>query len=211
MNNIILNIISAILLSLALCLDSFVTAFSYSASKIKLPILSILIIDVLCTAVLLLGMLMSTLTANYIDGNITGSISAMLLMSIGTIKLFYGPINSIFNCNKNSLSIGKLLNAKFITNLLNNGAADVNHDKVLSLPEASSLALALSLDGFATGISVGLSDIDMLTMSTTALIIGLVALSGGSALGKLAARKSTMNLSWISGAILIIMGALKLL
>ena len=88
--------------------------------------------------------------------------------------------------------------------------ADVNHSKSLSVGEASSLAVALSLDGFATGFGAGLTNANPVEMILFSFIIGLIAIRIGCAVGRRVASSADLNLSWAGGAILILLAFTKL-
>jgi putative Mn2+ efflux pump MntP len=88
--------------------------------------------------------------------------------------------------------------------------ADTNNNKVLSAGEAALLAAALSLDGLATGFGAGLAAESALLIILFSLFTDAFLLTAGRFAGSKVARKIKINLSWLSGLLLIGLAFLKL-
>ena len=89
--------------------------------------------------------------------------------------------------------------------------ADLDLSRVLSPREAGYLSLALSLDGLAVGFGAGLAEIDHLLIVLLSLVFNAAAVMLGAFIGNKIAVKLPLNLSWISGLLLVILGISKLL
>ena len=77
--------------------------------------------------------------------------------------------------------------------------------------EATSLAIALSLDGLAAGFSVALLEANFFEIVIFSLITGMIAVILGCFIGNQVAEKININISWISGLILMILAFIKIL
>lgn len=122
--------LEAALIALALSVDSFVAAFSYGTSKIKIPFSSVGIISVTSSLITGLSMLTGSFVKDYIPSGFTTLLSFGILFLLGVLKLFDSsqPKN-----------------------------ADKDHSQSISPKEALSLSAALSLDGCAAGFGASLS------------------------------------------------------
>lgn len=122
--------LEAALIALALSVDSFVAAFSYGTSKIKIPLSSVGIISVTSSLITVLSMLTGSFVKDYIPSGFTTLLSFGILFLLGVLKLFDSsqPKN-----------------------------ADKDHSQSISPKEALSLSAALSLDGCAAGFGASLS------------------------------------------------------
>ena len=77
-----------ILLVLTLSMDAFVASIAYGTSDIKIPLKSIVIIDIVCATFLSLSMFLAALFKKALPSNITIMISFILLMMLGICYLF---------------------------------------------------------------------------------------------------------------------------
>lgn len=89
-------------------------------------------------------------------------------------------------------------------------AADIDASCTLSVREAFTLALALSIDGLAVGFGTALSSISMMPVMLLSLSLGLLAVKSGAMLGNHLSRALPFDLSWVSGALLIFLAFLRL-
>ena len=171
-----------ILLVLTLSLDAFVASLAYGSRKIKIPFMSIIIINIVCTFLLTISIFGGSVIKKILPSNIAIMISFTILMLLGIYYLFEG-----------------------ITK------ADFNHSKDLDYKEAVYLAIALSLDSLAVGFGSALGNINYINVILLSLIVGIFSIKMGLVIGENIANKSRINLSWLTGIILIILASLKLL
>ncbi|MCH5275543.1 MAG: sporulation membrane protein YtaF [Lachnospiraceae bacterium] len=204
----------ALFLSIALSLDAFVAGFSYGVNKIRIPWTSALVIDGICSFSLGASLLLGSFLKNWIPPQLTTVLCFTILFLLGLSKLLdgltktlikkYGAISSNFHFS--------LCNFRFVLSLYADPeAADLDHSKTISPKEASSLAIALSLDGCAVGFGAALGNAGGYALFLCSLIVEALALFCGTALGNRAAKKLPFNAAWISGGILLLLAFLKLL
>ena len=198
----------AALIASSISLDSFTASFAYGGNKIKIPLKSIVIINLVCCAMLGISLLIGTALREYVPLGLTGFISFGILFFIGAVKLLDSVTKSII---RKYSSINKeirfsVLNFKFILNLYADPEkADVDASKTISPSEAATLAVALSLDGLAVGFGAALGNVNGLAIFFASLLINLLALMLGCFLGTKAANKSRFNISWLGGVVLIVL------
>lgn len=201
-----------LLLVLSVSIDSFIASISYGSSKIKIPIISALIVDIISSSMLGFSLIFGSFIQNYISINAAKLISFMILFFLGFYRLFEGLLKSyINNKTKDSTPLQfKLLDLNFVLQVYaNETKADIDKSKVLSYKEAIYLSVALSLDSIAVGFGSSLILINYIQVFIVSIIIGLLVIIFGSLLGKRFAEMTNLNLSWLSGAMLIILAFLR--
>ena len=208
-----LSSIDAILLVVALSMDAFVASFAYGTSKIKIPFKSAIVINVVCSAILGIALFAGSLIGKFIPSIFTTSICFAMLLMLGLAKLFDSTLKALIGPG-GSLSRNyqfKVSDFRFFLNVcIDSTAADVDNSLVLSPKESFSLALALSLDGLAAGFGTGLVAVNIGQIIIFSLLINMVAILLGCLIGNKVAEKTDLNLSWLSGATLMVLAFLKL-
>ncbi|MEG0857599.1 MAG: sporulation membrane protein YtaF [Terrisporobacter sp.] len=208
-----LSSIDAILLVTALSMDAFVASFAYGTSKIKIPFKSAIIINLVCSTILGIALFAGNIISNFIPPVFTTSLCVTMLLMLGLAKLFDSTLKAILSksCSLSRNLSFKLFDFKFfLTVCLDGTAADRDHSYELSPKESFSLAVALSLDGLAAGFSTGLMAVNIGQIIIFSLIINMIAILVGCFIGNKVAERTDLNLSWLSGATLILLAFLKL-
>lgn len=202
-----------LLLVLVLSLDAFVASIAYGTNKIKIPCLSIIIIDIICASFLALAIFSGELVKNFLPTNLTSIISFLILILLGIYYLFESIVKSFFKnrfYSKERVKI-KLFDIRFIIDIyVDEIKADYDNSKNLSSKEALYLATALSLDSLAIGFSSGLGNVNLLLLIFMSLIFDILAIWSGLIIGRRLVEKSKINLSWMAGIMLITLAFLKL-
>lgn len=199
-------IIEALLLVTALSIDTFVSSLAYGTGKIRIPFISAMIINLICSMFLAISILLGEFLEPYISGTLIKLISFWLLFSLGFIKLFNERIKRILN-----RLILKLPKFKFFISIYSHPEkADLDASKYLSTNEAIWLALTLAIDGLSVGFGAGLTNINHFLVILFSLFSDLIAIYLGSSLGNKIAKKTSLNLSWFSGLILIFLAFSKI-
>lgn len=206
-------ILEALILSSALSLDAFVASFAYGSKKIKIPFKSAQAINLICSAITGLSLLAGTILRQYIPVWLTTAISFAVLSLLGLAKLLDSITKSVIRKHTHLSREIKfsLLNFKFILHLYADPEdADVDDSKILSMAEAASLAIALSLDGITVGLGAALGNVNGLAVFFCSLATEMIAVMLGNFAGNKVARKTPFNLSWLSGLILLALAVTKL-
>jgi len=210
---IFLIIFQALFLVSALSLDAFACAFGYGASKIKIPLKSIVVINIICSALLAVGLYLGSLLALILTEELTGYISFAILFILGLSKLFDSFIKSRIR-RKNGINKELKLKIFSLDLLLKIYAdpeiADIDFSKSLNIKEALPLAFALGIDGLSVGIGIGLTMINPILIVGLSVITGILVTMLGAFLGVKVASKLKFDISWIAGVVLIIIAILDL-
>lgn len=201
----------AFLLVLSLSTDTFAASLAYGTNRIKIPFRSVFIISVICSGTLGLSMLLGDWLSKTLSVNLASKICFVLLFSIGVIKLFDSSIKSIIRKHNS-------INVKFTTCELNFvltvyadvQKADIDNSKVLTCWEAIWLASALSIDSVAVGFGAAFSNIPVLVPTVISLVITIITMLLGYKIGEKIANIVGIDLSWLSGLLLVTLAFLKL-
>lgn len=192
---------------LALGIDAFACAFGYGSSKIKIPFKSVMLITIVTSVLLAVGLFFGTAIGAFLPEETTEWAAFAILFTLGIYKLFVNTIKKIIRKqNINKKVEFSVLNLRFLLNIYADPViADIDESKELSLREAVPLAVAVGLDGLSVGFGVGMTAVAV----SAFLIVGLsfvsdiLAIVFGCYLGNKIAKKTSLDLSWLSGVILI--------
>ncbi len=204
--------ITYVTLILALSLDTFMAALSYETNKIKISLKANLVISLMCALTLAISLLCGNSLGHIIPKNLLKWLTFFILFFIGIFKIFDRQIKKYLK--KNSFK-PKIVNLDFckLTLILqiygDYAKADYDQSKSLSLIEAFSLALVLSIDGLSAGLAfeTSLSWIFWICLLCLGLNIILIILA--NVLGKLT-QNIKSDFSWLGGFIFIVLAFLKL-
>ena len=200
--------LESLLLVLSLCIDSFVASIAYGTSKIKIPKLSLIIINLVCTCTLAFSLAIGSVVKTFLSGNVPMILGFLLLMTLGIYRLFEGLFKSyISKKSKSDAPLKfKIFDFNFVLEVYADEIkADFDNSKSLSPKEAFYLALALSLDSIAVGFGSSLCNINYLQVIILCFIVGTLAVFIGVLIGNKFAQKFNIELSWLSGLLLIIL------
>ena len=207
-------VFGAAVLALSLSLDAFTAAFAYGCKKIKIPMKSALVINLICTGITGLSFLFGAALGQFIPAGLSIGLSFAILLLIGITKLLDSITKSIIRKHTDlSKEINlSLFNFKFILRLYADPeAADVDVSKSISAREALVLAVSLSLDGFAVGFGAALLGFNAWAVILFSLLTNGLAVWLGSGLGNKAAQSLRFNISWLAGLVLIGLAIMQLL
>lgn len=205
---------SSLLLVLSISIDSFVASIAYGTNKIKIPLKSALIIDIVSALVLGFSLTIGTVIKDFIPGNIAVIFSFIILLGLGIYRLFEYAFKGYIlkRSNSNKPLTFKLFDFKFVMEVYaDETKADFDNSKSLSPKEAFYLSLALSLDSLAVGFGSSLIAVNVIEVILMCLITGIIAISLGVFIGRKFVEKINIDLSWLSGALLIILAFMRIL
>ena len=198
--------VQSLILVLSLCIDTFVTSIVYSSNKIKIPVVSGLIIDTICSLFLAISLFFGYLIKDFIPINIASTISFLLLLILGVYRLFEAFFKNLIKkyYDKGSPLTFKIFEFKFILQIYADEVkADLDESKILSPKEAFFLAVALSLDSLTVGFGCSLGTVNYLATVLLSFLVGALLLVLGGYVGKNISKNYNLNLSWLSGVLLI--------
>ncbi|HZJ76282.1 MAG TPA: sporulation membrane protein YtaF [Oscillospiraceae bacterium] len=204
--------IEILLLVFTLSLDAFVASIAYGTNKIEIPFISTVIINITCSSILALSLLLGSIVRKFIPENITLLIGFLILTFLGVFYLFQSLIKSyIFKDPAQNKKVKLKISDLIINIYIDETSADFNKSKNLNPKEALYLAIALSLDSLAIGFSSSLTGINYIQVIFFSLLYGIIAIQLGLLVGRKLVEKSNFNISWLSGIILIILAIMKII
>lgn len=206
--------LESLLLVLSLCVDALIASFAYGTTKIKIPVVSSIILTAISTLFLMISITLGSLIQGLIRDDLAHIICFIILFLLGFLRLFEGLLKNYLN--KKALSPHNievtLFNFKLVLNVYADVTlADLDHSKSLSTKEALYLGIALSLDSLIVGFGAALAPISFFDVTLFSIIFNFLAIALGSFIGSKCAEKIDIDLSWVSGLILIVLSLLKLL
>lgn len=200
--------IESLLLVSSVCIDAFVASIAYGTNKIKIPFYSSIIISIIGSIFLGISLFLGNFIKDFLPGNLPILLSFCILMIIGIYRFFEGLFkNYIAKKNKfNKPLTFKIFDLNFVLQVYaDETKADFDNSKVLTIKESLYLASALSFDSIAVGFGDSLGNNEYIYSIIFCFIIGVTAVSLGQIIGKKLIEKSNLNLSWLSGIILMIL------
>lgn len=206
--------VQSLILVLSLCIDTFVTSIVYSSNKIKIPVVSGLIIDTICSLFLAISLFFGYLIKDFIPINIASTISFLLLLILGVYRLFEAFFKNLIKkyYDKGSPLTFKIFEFKFILQIYADEVkADLDESKILSPKEAFFLAVALSLDSLTVGFGCSIGSVNYLATVLLSFLVGALLLVLGGYVGRKISKNSNLNLSWLSGVLLIILAFIRII
>lgn len=213
LDNPVFAILEPLVLVTALSVDAFVASFAYGTNQIKIPFRSVAVISGICSAILGVSLFLGSLVRPFMPEHLAGVLCFSILFLLGIAKLCDSAIKSLI---RRSQGIHKkisfsAMHLRFILDVYANPEnADSDCSKSLSAVEAAPLAIALSLDGLAVGFGAALSEAAPLRAVLFSLVANVIAVCAGSLTGNKVAEKIPLDLSWVSGLLLIVLAFLKL-
>ncbi|MCL2358023.1 MAG: manganese efflux pump [Defluviitaleaceae bacterium] len=205
------GIFEAAVLASSLSVDSLAAGFAYGSKKIRIPMLSLQIINVICCAVIGAAMFFGNLVRPLLSEELAVGIGFTVLFCMGLAKLADGLVKKFIRKISPEKEIRfSAFNAKFILQVYATPeAADSDTSAHLSAGEAIALALALSLDGMAAGFAAVLAGVNPWALLAWSFAANTIMLVFGQKLGRRLARK--FDIAWVGGLVLIALAFSRLL
>ncbi|NBI28305.1 sporulation membrane protein YtaF [Chengkuizengella marina] len=215
--------ISMLILALAVSLDGFGVGIMYGLRKIKIPLISIIIIAICSGVIIFISMQMGVLLLKFLPPFLAKIIGSMILVSIGIWAIIQMKIQrkndnerepvTVVSDEKKTIVHIELKRIGLVIEILKKPVkADVDRSGVISASEAAFLGIALSLDAFGAGIGAALIGFSpLLTSIVIAFSSGCFILLGLRTGYIFSETRWIRRLTVLPGIILIVMGLIKLL
>lgn len=206
-------VLEAAAIASALSVDALVAGFAYGARQIRLPWRSALVISLICSAIVGASLGLGSLAALFLSPGLRRGLCFGVLFALGLVKLLDGIARwAIRRYGNLDGKVGfSLFSLRFVLHVYADPAAvDLDHSQTISVTEAASLALALSLDGAAAGFGAAMGQASALAVVTASLIANQLTLTLGFWLGERLSRRFSVSLGWLGGVILILLAFSKL-
>jgi len=179
------TIVEILVLVTALSVDSFAAGFVYGVGKVKVPLLSVLIITFISSMTLIISIFIGNIISGMLPENFTDDVSFLIIYTIGVVKLLQKPKGD--EADK----------------------ANKNGDNILSPVEALYLGAALSIDSIAAGIGAGVMAVHAAWTLCVSLLVGGLAIFFGTWLGRIISSRFRSDLQWVSGILMILLAFMR--
>ncbi|MCL1884013.1 MAG: manganese efflux pump [Defluviitaleaceae bacterium] len=206
-------IFEAAVLATSLSVDALTAGFAYGSKKIRIPMLSLQVINLVCCVIMGVAMFFGHLLMGVLSEEIATGIAFTVLFVMGTVKFLDGIIKALIRKYTGLDKAFKfsVFDIQFILHLYANPeAADSDVSAHLSPGEAVALAVSLSLDGMAVGFAAVLAGINPWALLGWSLITNMAAILLGHKIGHSLAKKLPFNISWVGGIVLILLAISQL-
>ncbi|WP_170917350.1 sporulation membrane protein YtaF [Maledivibacter halophilus] len=202
----------ALLIAIAICIDSFALGITYGIKQIKVSKISILIISLITIINLGISISFGQLVKQYISESTASLISCIVLIGLGSFFMLEGYIKYKVE-NKSSNRLGKLYIPKLgiiIDIALDSTKADLDVSGDINIKEALYLGLVLSVDALGSGFGISLGGINPSYFLFFVFCINFFSILYGKYLGSsIKSYKKSLKASLLPGGILIFVGLLK--
>ena len=198
--------LSACLLAVAVCVDTFFAAMGCSMSGITIPKRCALLISAIGSLFLGMSLTAAQLLETFLPPALCRYGGAAVLCIIGGIQIMKQALTALFRRRKPHIRrtfLGLVIDICFDETL-----ADADHSKTLSLREAGTFAAALSLDSLASGLGAGIPRAWILPCLAMTFALGFALTLTGAALGS---RCHNRPLQWLGGAMLLVLALCRIL
>ena len=203
---VFLHILESIVLVSSLSTDAFAASLAYGANKIRIPAASAAAISLICSGMLTVSMLAGNFLTGFIPKYFTRWLCFFILLALGLTRLFDNCIKSYIR-KHNRIRLNFAANdLQFILTVYADAErADADNSKVLSVKEASALAVALSFDGLAVGMGAAVSGVGFLLPAVISLLLTFLAVEAGWGIGRRLPKLIPFDLSYLSAILLILL------
>ena len=206
-----MTLLNSALIIFALCLDTFFIALSYGAGGIKLPVLSCAVICAVSAASITLSACAGGLLTNYLPGGAVKILGFLVLLSVGIFKAFDTAVTAFIEKAKRRTINLKTKRLIFVFEIdAAPERADADRSNTISVREAFLLSIAVSMDGLLAGISLNTRQTPPFLIFAIGFAIALICLLSGRLIGKRLSNGKRGVLSFLGGAILILLAITRL-
>ncbi|KGE16311.1 sporulation membrane protein YtaF [Paenibacillus wynnii] len=218
---------SLLLLAFALSLDGFGVGITYGLRKMKIPLLSILIISLCSGVVICVSMQVGVLLARVVSPNAASVIGAVILVLMGCWSLVQmlmqkeedqgvirtKPLDLIEKIDKPEVFSLELRHLGIVIQILRTpSSADMDDSGSISSVEAMILGIALSLDAFGAGLGAALLGFQPVwTSLVIAMFSGIFLVMGMKTGFRFSGSYWMKRAAVLPALMLILMGIMKLL
>ncbi|ABR50395.1 Sporulation protein YtaF [Alkaliphilus metalliredigens QYMF] len=209
--------IEGILIAIAVSIDSLSVGVAYGIKKIKVPLHSLIVLDIISILLLSIGFFLGNMMIRVIPPYMTELIGASMLICLGIWLLLQGWLEYKFPRQdiKNPISIAiiSIQSLGIAINIFRDPSqADLDTSGIIDTREAVLLGLALAIDSLAIGVAVSLNSISIILFTVVLVgILNLVFLLSGIYLGnKYLSNRFRQKTAFVPGCILILLGLVRL-
>ncbi len=209
-----MEFLAIILFALAVSGDGFMVGVAYGIKKIRIPIISLLVIALASALAVTASMIVGKGISCFISPQLAASIGSALIMIIGLYfilqavrqkicSLAYNEEDPLISLNINSLGI-------IIQILKKPSTADFDSSGEISIKEAFFLGLALAMDALGAGVGLAMAGMNILLTAISVGMLKFILVSSGLIVGRRISGERIQGMaSLLTGSILLAIGIVE--
>lgn len=210
-----MQVISLLILALAVSLDSFSVGLTYGLRKMRIPVKSIAVIASCSAFTLIIAMAIGHLTIKFLSPRIAESVGGIILIILGIWILyqFFRPEKAKEVLPQEKMIINfEIKSLGIVINILHKPmTADFDKSGTINGIEALMLGIALSLDAFGAGIGAALLGYSPYYLAIAVAVMSSLFIYMGLKVGAIFSKSSWVHrFSFIPGVLLILIGLWKI-
>ncbi|ADL08350.1 sporulation membrane protein YtaF [Thermosediminibacter oceani] len=211
------ELLSSFLLAVAVSVDSFSAGIAYGMRKIKIPVLSQLIIAFSTSVALSLAMAGGKLLEKFISPHLTEYAGSFILFLLGVSSLRETLARRDLpedrqNPRPRMIATFKIKPLGLVVKILKEPVvADLNISGTIETREAFLLGTALALDAFGAGLGAGAAGFKVLPTITLVTFMGFIFMMIGLHLGFKRFQGQKSYFSFIPGGLFIFLAVARVL
>ena len=207
-----MELLAIILFALAVSSDGFMVGVAYGVRKIRMPIISLLVICIASATAVTVAMLFGRGLSSFLNPSTASHLGALTIMAIGLFFLLQSFRQKLCVMEENGKDPLISLNIKplgiIIQILKEPSSADFDSSGEIGIKEAFFLGLALAMDAFGAGIGIAMAGYNILLTAVSVGMLKFILVSSGMMLGKVVTNERWQYLSSVlTGVILLALGS----
>lgn len=200
-----------LLFALAVSSDGFMVGIAYGVRKIRLPVMSLLLISVASATAVTVAMLLGKGLTCFFSPVVASRLGAITIMFIGLfflVQSFRQKLGCMEGNGADPLLSIKVKPLGIIIQILKEpSSADFDSSGEIGIKEAFFLGLALAMDAFGAGIGIAMAGYNILFTALSVGMLKFILVSSGLMLGRIVINERWQYLSSVlTGLILLALG-----
>ena len=205
----------AVLLAISISLDSLAIGISYGMKNIRVSTGALLIIAMTSVAALLLSWAGGAALVSVVSSDIAKMASSVLLICLGLFFFLQAALDCAYPDTGGRRIIKKIRLKPFnlIINIIREPASgDQDRSGVIDCTEAWYIGAAMSVDAISVGMAAAAYEMNILLLACLTGMMTALFIKSGEFLGsKASGLASKGRLKFVSGAIILCMGIVRLI
>ncbi|AEF16908.1 sporulation protein YtaF [Thermoanaerobacterium xylanolyticum LX-11] len=193
-----MHVISSLLFSISANIDNFTVAIAYGIKKIRIGILSNILIALVSGIGTFLSMSIGLLINRFLPTNISNIVGSLILIMLGLwfiLDYYKKRKTDTFNF-KNNYEI-----------LINSKITDMDNSKYIDMKESIILAFGLTINNLGLGIGASITGLNIYFTTLLTIIFSLLSILLGFMLGNTYLAKIFGNYApLVSGILIVFLG-----
>lgn len=202
-----MNFVSMVMLGIAANLDNLGIGLTYGLRKIKIPLLSNIVIAVLSGVATILSSFAGSTLLHILPCKLCSLLGGVVVSIVGVLTI----LSLRENVEKKTSNNIQITTQNLQIILKEPCRADADNSGHISIKEAILLGMALAVNCLATGLGAGMIGVNVLELTISIMFFSLLTIFSGGYIGRhyfsgFLEKRATL----IAGVILIVIGVYKM-